>query len=160
MDVGVPPLRDCAPLPGHAAGIVVVDDHPMIRSGLRASLSAEPDLVVRGEACDGLAGSDLVLRERPDLVLMDVAMPLLDGIGATRRIVAAWPQARVVMLTAFADGHLVRAALAAGACGYLLKDADPRSVVCAVRRALRGSPPLPAGLVHGPPPAASGPRPA
>ncbi|GGK83388.1 response regulator [Ornithinimicrobium pekingense] len=142
MDVDVAAHRDCAPLTGPAARVVVVDDHPMIRMGLSAALGAEPDVQVCGEAPDGRAGAVVVLRERPDIVLMDIAMPVMNGIEATTCIVADWPQAKVVMLTAFADERLVRAALAAGAFGFVLKDADPRSVVCAVRRAMRGTPPV------------------
>lgn len=143
MTDGLPHPCDCAPLRGRVAGVVLVDDHPMIRLGLTAALCAEPDLAVRGEAADGEAGVAMALLKRPDIVLMDVAMPVMNGIEATSRIISAWPAARVVMLTAFADQRLVRLALQAGAFGYVLKDADPRSVVCAVRRAIRGRPPLP-----------------
>lgn len=143
MDVSVAGHHDCAPLKGPAARIVLVDDHPMIRMGLSAALGAEPDLQVCGEAADGRMGAAVALWERPDIVLMDIAMPVMNGIEATTSIVSEWPEAKVLMLTAFADERLVRAAMTAGAFGFVLKDADPRSVICAVRTALRGTIPWP-----------------
>lgn len=122
--------------------VLVVDDHEMIRLGLSSILSAEPDLVVCGSAADGSSGVCLAARELPDVVLMDLSMPGIDGIEATRRIVAQSPDARVVMLTWHADGESVRAALAAGACGYLLKEATPAALVDAVRAVHRGERPL------------------
>lgn len=148
MTVDVAVQGDCIPLTGLPARIVVVDDHLMIRMGLRAALDAEPDFEVCGEAPDGLTGTEVALRERPDVVLMDIAMPGIDGIEATSSIVAGWPEAKVLMLTAFSDVRLVRAALGAGAYGYVLKDADPRSVICSVRKALRGVRPMSAEITE------------
>ncbi|MFN2318186.1 MAG: response regulator transcription factor [Dermatophilaceae bacterium] len=125
--------------------VVIVDDHDLIRTALRALLSSESDIEVCGDASGGEAGATLVLELRPDVVLMDLAMPGIGGIEATRRIVLDWPQARVVVLTAFADPRLMREARTAGARGYVLKDADPRTVVSAVRDAAQGGCPISAG---------------
>lgn len=126
--------------------VVIVDDHDLIRTALRALLSSESDIEVCGDASEGAAGATLVLELRPDVVLMDLAMPGVGGIEATRRIVMDWPHARVVVLTALAEPRLVRDALRAGARGYVLKDADPGTVVSAVRETARGGRPLSAGL--------------
>ncbi|GAA4886878.1 response regulator [Serinicoccus chungangensis] len=148
MDIDVAARRDCAPLTGPPARVVLVDDHHMIRAGLGAALGEEPDLLVCGVAPDGLTGTAVVLRERPDVVLMDIAMPVMNGVDATASILEQWPQAKVVILTAFAEKRLVGAAMAAGAFGFVLKDADPFSVVCAVRRAMRGVLPVGEEMSH------------
>ena len=122
--------------------MVIVDDHDLIRTALRALLDSEADIAVCGDAADGESGATLVLRLRPDVVLMDLTMPGAGGIEATRRIVMDWPTARVVVLTAFAEPGLVRDALGAGARGYVVKDADPATVVSAVREAARGGRPV------------------
>lgn len=126
--------------------VVIVDDHDLIRTALRALLSAESDIEVCGDASEGEEGATLVLELRPDVVLMDLAMPGVGGIEATRRIVLDWPSARVLVLTAFAEPRLVQDALTAGARGYVLKDADPTTVVSAVREAARGGRPMTAGI--------------
>ena len=100
--------------------VVLVDDHPVFRKGLRTLLE-ELEVEVLGEADSGEAGVELALRVRPDVVLMDVQMPGLDGVEATRRLVAAWPDAQVLVLTMVADDSAVFAAIQAGALGYLLK---------------------------------------
>ena len=100
--------------------VVLVDDHPVFRKGLRTLLE-ELDVEVLGEAGGGEVGVELALRVRPDVVLMDVQMPGLDGVEATRRLVAAWPDAQVLVLTMVADDSAVFAAIQAGALGYLLK---------------------------------------
>ena len=100
--------------------VVLVDDHPVFRKGLRTLLE-ELEVEVLGEADSGEVGVELALRVRPDVVLMDVQMPGLDGVEATRRLVAAWPDAQVLVLTMVADDSAVFAAIQAGALGYLLK---------------------------------------
>jgi DNA-binding NarL/FixJ family response regulator len=115
--------------------VVLVDDDAMVRTGLRLILSAAPDIEVVGEAADGAAASVVVRRERPDVVLLDVRMPGLDGLAAARDLLAdAAPPWRIVMLTTFDLDEYVYAALAAGASGFLLKDVPPERLVAAVRQ--------------------------
>ncbi|ROP43756.1 response regulator [Pseudokineococcus lusitanus] len=117
--------------------VLLVDDQALVRGGFRMILEVEPDLEVVGEAADGAHGVAEAARLRPDVVLMDVQMPGLDGIAATARVVAAGT-GRVVVLTTFdSDEHLF-AALRAGASGFLLKNADPDDLVAAVRAVARG----------------------
>jgi DNA-binding NarL/FixJ family response regulator len=115
--------------------VAVVDDQALVRMGLRALLETEEDTELVGEAADGLAGLALVRAERPDVVLMDVRMPELDGLEALRRI-AADPElsaVRVIVLTTFELDEYVFAALAAGASGFVLKDGEPAELLRAVR---------------------------
>jgi len=113
--------------------VLLADDQAMIRAGLRKILEAESDLVVLGEAGDGADAVDLARELRPEVVLMDIRMPALDGIEATRRIVAAQPSVRVLMLTTFGLDTYVFDSLRAGASGFMLKDAPPEELVAAVR---------------------------
>ena len=122
--------------------VVVVDDHPLVRAGLRALLDGADDVRVVGEAADGEAALRLVPPLAPDVVLMDVSMPGIGGVEATRRLIDGGSSARVVVLTSFPDAVTVHGALAAGATGYLLKDADPATVLDGVRSAARGDAPL------------------
>jgi len=117
--------------------VVLVDDQAMVRSGLRLILESEPDIRVVGEASDGRASIDLVLRARPDLVLMDVQMPVMDGLEATRRLVAD-ANATVVILTTFDLDPYVFEALRAGAAGFLLKNAPAEDLIHAVRTVAAG----------------------
>ena len=117
--------------------VVLVDDQAMVRSGLRLILESEPDIRVVGEAADGRASIDLVLRARPDLVLMDVQMPVMDGLEATRRLVAD-ANATVVILTTFDLDPYVFEALRAGAAGFLLKNAPAEELIHAVRTVAAG----------------------
>ena len=131
--------------------VLVVDDHPVVRSGLAGMLDVEDDLEVVGEAADGEEAVAQVAATHPDVVLMDLRMPRLDGAGATERILAADPSVRVLVLTTYStDSDIVRA-VEAGATGYLLKDTPRSQLVEAVRAASRGetvlAPPVAARLV-------------
>lgn len=116
--------------------VVVVDDQRLVRAGLCSILSSQDDLQVVGEAEDGDEAVRVVRATEPDVVLMDVRMPGTDGIEATRQL--AGSSARILMLTTFDLDQYVYAAMKAGACGFLLKDAPPESLVDAVRSAARG----------------------
>ncbi|SHG40372.1 response regulator [Geodermatophilus nigrescens] len=118
--------------------VALVDDEPLIRSGLAAVIGAEPDLEVVGQAGDGSEVLDLVGRTAPDVVLMDVRMPGLDGIAATKALVRAGSAARVLVLTTFANDASIVDALAAGADGYLLKRSTPEEVLHGIRTVARG----------------------
>ena len=118
--------------------VLIADDQPLVRVGLRKILEAEPDLDVVAEAADGEDAVAETRLHRPDVVLMDIRMPVLDGIEATRRIVAAQPTARVLILTTFGLDTYVFDALRAGASGFMLKDAPPEELVAAVRLVARG----------------------
>jgi len=120
-------------------GVLLVDDEPLIRSGLRAIINAEPDLTVLGEADDGAAVTPLVRRLRPDVVLMDVRMPIVDGIEATRRLLNNVDDPpRILVLTTFENDDYVFDALRTGASGFLLKRARPDEVVRAIRLVASG----------------------
>jgi DNA-binding NarL/FixJ family response regulator len=118
--------------------VVVVDDEPLIRSGLRAIINAEDDLTVVGEAGDGAEVLPIVRRTRPDVVLMDVRMPGLDGVEATRRIRTVAPDTGVLMLTMYDDDATVFTSMQAGARGYLLKGAEQEEIVGAIRAVVAG----------------------
>ncbi len=122
--------------------VLLVDDHHMVRAGLAALLGATADLLVVGQAADGAEAVEASARQSPDVVLMDLSMPVLDGVEATRRIVAAQPDVKVVVLTSFSDRDRVNDALAAGAVGYQLKDCEPADLLSAVRAAAAGHAPL------------------
>jgi len=118
--------------------VVIADDQALVRVGLRKILESEPDLTVAGEAEDGSDAVAAARRLRPDVVLMDIRMPVLDGIEATRRIVAAGAGTRVLMLTTFGLDTYVYDALRAGASGFMLKDAPPEEIVAGVRIVANG----------------------
>jgi DNA-binding NarL/FixJ family response regulator len=118
--------------------VVLVDDHELLRGGIRAVLEAHDDIRVVGEASDGAEGVELVLRTHPDVVLMDIRMPRLDGIEATRRLAAAGSPAKILVVTTFDHDDYVVHALRAGAAGFLLKDAPPARLADAVRTAVHG----------------------
>ena len=122
--------------------VVIADDHAVVRAGLTHLLATLDDVELAGAAANGAEAVGLCARERPDVVLMDLELPELDGIEATRRIHADRPEAAVVILTSFSDRRRILAALDAGAVGYVLKDAEPDELVRAVRAAARGEAPL------------------
>jgi DNA-binding NarL/FixJ family response regulator len=131
--------------------VLVVDDHPVVRGGVVGWLAAQPDLEVVGEAGDGLEALALVASHEPDVVLMDLRMPRMDGVTATERLAATHPSVRVLVLTTYdTDADIVRA-VEAGATGYLLKDTPLPQLAEAVRAAARGetvlAPPVAARLV-------------
>src|SRR5918997_1295296 len=128
------------------ARLVLADDHDLVREGIRAVLEGEPDLVVVGEAENGRIALEVCLKERPDLVLMDVRMPEMDGLAATRAIKERLPETSVVMVTMHESPDYLLEAIKAGAAGYILKDAAGERLVEAVRRTLEGEAPLSEGL--------------
>ncbi|HSK97386.1 MAG TPA: response regulator transcription factor [Euzebyales bacterium] len=118
--------------------VLLVDDEPLIRTGLRAIIDAEPDLEVVGEADDGMTAMSATRRLRPDVVLMDVRMPKVDGIQATERILAAPDPPRIVVVTTFENDEYVYEALRVGASGFLLKRSRPDEIADAIRLVVRG----------------------
>lgn len=118
--------------------VLLVDDQALIRLGLRMQLDAEPGITVVGEAADGAQAVSMTGALRPDVVLMDVRMPVLEGVDATRRIVASWPFSRVLVMTTFDLDEHAFAALRAGASGFLLKDALPAELIEALRSVAAG----------------------
>ena len=122
--------------------VFVADDHGLVRAGLEQLLSAADDIEVVGTAAGGREAVDRVGDTAPDVVLMDLSMPDLDGIAATRGVLERCPDCQVVVLTSFSDRERIVAALDAGAVGYLLKDAEPDELLRGVRAAARGESPL------------------
>ncbi|MEV4712860.1 response regulator transcription factor [Micromonospora sp. NPDC049374] len=122
--------------------VLLVDDQHLIRAGLRMLCEAQPDIEVVGEADNGRDAIALAARLVPDVVVMDLRMPGVDGISATSRIIADRPGARVLVLTTFGDDDHLYPALTAGACGFLLKDAPPTELLDGVRRAATGDSPF------------------
>jgi DNA-binding NarL/FixJ family response regulator len=123
-----------------AVRVVVADDQALVRGGLRIMVDSAPDLVVVGEAADGAQAVEVVARERPDVVLMDIRMPVLDGLEATRRILASHDDGapRVLVLTTFDLDEYVFGALKAGASGFLLKDTPPADLLRGIRTVAAG----------------------
>jgi DNA-binding NarL/FixJ family response regulator len=122
--------------------VVVVDDHAVVRAGLEQVLGLAEDVCLVGSAADGSQAEALVRETVPDVVLMDLSMPKLEGVEATRRVLAARPETKVVVLTSFSDRDRIDAALAAGASGYMLKDSEPDELLRAIRAAAEGNTPL------------------
>jgi len=122
--------------------VLIADDHAIVRKGIRALLSTETDIQVIGEAGDGAEAIAQAQALNPDVILMDLVMPKLDGIEATRQITAHQPRARILVLTSFAADDKVFPAIKAGALGYLLKDSGPEELVQAIHQVYRGEPSL------------------
>ncbi|WP_137231326.1 response regulator transcription factor [Streptomyces sp. BPSDS2] len=122
--------------------VVIVDDDQLVRMALRLVIDGEPDLTVVAEAADGRAAITVVDEQRPDVVLMDVRMPILDGLSATRELLTRPVPPRVLMLTTFDSDDLVLGALRAGALGFVLKDTQPARILDAVRTVADGNPVL------------------
>lgn len=127
---------------GETIRVVIADDHQVVRTGLERLLEGWPNVTVVGTAADGAEAVRLSLLHRPDVVLMDISMPSMGGLEATRRIVSAWPEVQVVVLTSFDDRPTVAEALDAGAIGFLLKDSDPATLREGIESAARGGSPL------------------
>jgi len=122
--------------------ILIADDHAIVRKGIRALLMTEPGMQVIGEAGDGQEAVSLAQKLKPDLILMDLVMPRMDGIEATRRITEQAQAPQILVLTSFAADDKVFPAIKAGALGYLLKDSGPEELVQAIRQVSRGEPSL------------------
>jgi DNA-binding NarL/FixJ family response regulator len=122
--------------------VLLAEDHGLVRAGLERLLATAADVEVVGSASDGAEAVELAASTRPDVVLMDLSMPNVEGIEATRQILAADGEAQVVVLTSVTDRERILAALDAGAIGYLLKDAEPDELIGGVRSAARGESPL------------------
>jgi DNA-binding NarL/FixJ family response regulator len=122
--------------------VMLVDDHAVVRKGLEQLLTSDADIEIAGAAADGTEAVALARRLAPDVILMDLSMPEVDGVEATRRLLHEAPELRVVVLTSFADQPRILAALDAGASGYILKDAAPDELIAAVKAAAAGGAPL------------------
>jgi NarL family two-component system response regulator LiaR len=126
----------------HPIRVFIAEDHAIVRKGLCALLTLEPGIDVVGEAGNGQEAVRGIESSQPDVVLMDLVMPEMDGIEAIQQVMARQPQARILVLTSFATDDKVFPAIKAGALGYLLKDSEPREVVDAIRQVQRGEPSL------------------
>ena len=124
--------------PGEKIKVLIVDDHQVVRQGLRTFLELQDDIVVVGEAGDGLQAVEMVQQHQPDVCLMDLVMPRLDGIAATRQVKSLAADVKVIALTSFTEDEKVFPAIQAGASGYLLKDVSPDELVEAIRAAYQG----------------------
>ncbi len=122
-----------------AIRVLIADDEALMRKALHVFVSAAPDMEVVGEAADGVAAVHLAAELQPDVVLMDIQMPRMDGVEATKGVLAASPRTRVVAVTTFSSKRYVVPALRAGASAYLVKDTEPAALVTAIRDALEGS---------------------
>src|SRR5918992_342387 len=134
---------------GPKARLVVVDDHALMREAINAILAMDSSLEVVGEAQDGQEAIECCRELRPDLVLMDVSMPRMDGLEATRRLKEEFPETSVLFLTAHADHRLLKDAVKAGAAGYVIKGERPNNILDAVRAVLSGGTPLDQGVAMG-----------
>ncbi len=118
--------------------VLLIDDHEMVRLGVSAYLSAQPDMEVVGEAESGEKGVELALQLRPDIILMDLVMEPMDGIEATKQIISAWPEAKIMIVTSFLDDDKVYPAIEAGAVSYMLKTSKASEIANAIRATFHG----------------------
>ena len=123
-----------------AIRVLIVDDHLVVRQGIRVLLATEPDIHVVGEADNGAAAVALAAQLQPDVILMDLMMPVMDGISAIQRILANQPHAHILVLTSFAADDQILPAIRAGALGYIMKDTQPGDLVTAIHQVFRGVP--------------------
>jgi DNA-binding NarL/FixJ family response regulator len=128
--------------------VVLVDDDPLVRAGLQMMLGGDARVEIIGEAENGRDGADLIARLSPDVALMDIRMPVLDGLAAVREIVASGSVTRVIVLTTFDGDDMVLTALADGAAGFLLKDTPPADLIDGILRVSRGEPMLSPSVTH------------
>lgn len=119
--------------------LMLVDDHEMVRMGLSSFFSVQDDITVVGEAANGREGVELALRLKPDIILMDLVMEVMDGTDATKKIIEKWPKAKIMILTSFIDDEKVLPAMHAGACGYILKTSAAQEIAQAVRNTHNGN---------------------
>lgn len=118
--------------------VLLVDDHEMVRMGVSAYLSVQPDIEVIGEAENGLIGYEKALELKPDVILMDLVMDVMDGIESTKKILKDWPETKIIIVTSFIDDEKVYPAIEAGAAGYLLKTSTAQEIADAIRATMRG----------------------
>jgi two-component system, NarL family, response regulator LiaR len=118
--------------------VLLADDHEMVRIGVSAFLASQPDMEVVGEADSGKRAVELALELRPDIILMDLVMPEMDGIEATKQIIAQWPEAKIIVVTSFLDDEKVYPALEAGATSYMLKTSKANEIANAIRATFYG----------------------
>lgn len=129
-------------IPKHVIRVLIVDDHTIVRRGIKALLAETDDIQVIGEAENGLEAIHLANQLKPDVILMDLLMPVMDGIEATRQITAQQPNMRVLVLTSFVGDEKIFPAIKAGALGYLLKDSEPSELIRSIYKVHRGEPSL------------------
>lgn len=118
--------------------VLLVDDHEMVRIGVTSYLEIQPDIEVIGEAANGLEGYNLAMQLKPDIILMDLVMDVMDGIEATQRIISQWPEAKIIICTSFLDDAKVFPALEAGAKSYILKTSSAAAISDAIRETFKG----------------------
>ena len=118
--------------------VILVDDHEMVRLGLKSFLNLQGDVEVVGEASNGREGGDLALELRPDVVVMDLVMPELDGVQATLELLKEWPEAKILVLTSYLDNEKIYPVIEAGAKGYMLKTSSAAEILNSIRKVYRG----------------------
>lgn len=118
--------------------VMLVDDHEMVRLGLKSFLNLQPDVEVIAEANDGQEGLELALKEKPDVIVMDLVMPKMTGVEATLAILEEWPEAKIVILTSYLDNEKIYPVLNAGARGYMLKTSSADEILGAIRKVAKG----------------------